>query len=86
MARPARAWQSPVAPSLGGLGRLCWKGRWGEGAAPRQRPSQGVADPQRSQLAQRHGRRFPEGVCSTLLPGDRRSENQVYDVIVPADQ
>lgn len=73
------ATNGPTCPSLavagrtgpGGLGRLCWKGRWGEGAAPRQRPSPGAADPQRSQLAQRHGRRFPEGVCGPLLPGDR---------------
>lgn len=86
MARPAPAWRSPVAPGPEAW-EDCWRGRWGEGAAPRRRPSPGVADPRRSQLAQRHGgRRFPEGLCGTLLPGDRRSGNQVYDVIAPADQ
>lgn len=86
MARPAPAWRSPVAPGPEAW-EDCWRGRWGEGAAPRRRPSPGVADPRRSQLAQRHGgRRFPEGLCGTLLPGDRRSGNRVYDVIAPADQ
>lgn len=83
-ARPSLAVAGRTGP--GGLGRLRLKGRWGGGAAPRHRPSPGVADPQRSQLAQRHGRRFPEGVCGTLLPGDRRAGNQVYDVTAPAGQ
>ncbi|OWK06988.1 hypothetical protein Celaphus_00018541 [Cervus elaphus hippelaphus] len=32
------------------------------------------------------GCRFPGGLCGTLLPGDRRFGNEVYDVIASADQ
>lgn len=39
----------------GRLGRLYWKGRRGEGAAPMPASLPGVVEPQRSQLAQRCG-------------------------------
>lgn len=72
MARPARAWQSPVAPGL-----EAWEDFVGKGGGERvlhpanvlvslESPAHGAAN----WLSGTAGRRSPVGLCGTLLPGD----------------
>lgn len=55
MVRPARAWQSPVAPGLDSWEDFVGRGVGERVLRPCQPPFPGVAEPQRSQLAWRYG-------------------------------
>ncbi|KAK2491826.1 hypothetical protein MC885_003596 [Smutsia gigantea] len=88
MLRPARAWQSPVAPGLDAWEDFVRRGGGRECCTLANLPFSLESPYHRAAnwLRDVAGGRFPMGLCGSLLPGDRRLGNEVYDVIVSADQ